>query len=152
MNIRRAALEDVNAIYELGKAVDEFAVNDETVTFWPEDLLRAAVQSKAALIFVAKDKEVVGFIIINYNPAFKKALIENVYVRPDRRGQGIGDMLLGAAFKELAKKGCEYVATLVPPQAKGAISLYTKAGFSQGETFLWLDKTLSDNFKQEKVA
>jgi hypothetical protein len=94
MNIRSATLEDVEAIHELGKAVNEFAVNDETVTFWPKDLLGNAVQSDDALM---------------------------------------------------------YVATLVPPNAQGAINLYKRAGFSQGETFLWLDKTLADNFKQEKT-
>ena len=32
MNIRTATTEDVDAIHELGKAVEEFAVNDETET------------------------------------------------------------------------------------------------------------------------
>lgn len=149
MNIRTANLDDVEAIYELGKAVHEFAVNDDTVNFWPKQILRNAVQSKDALVYVAEDDEVVGFVIVNYNHAFKKALIENIYVHPDKRDQGIGDTLLKEILNGLAEIGCEYVTTLVPVDAKGAINLYTNAGFSQGETFLWLDRPLSDTFRQD---
>jgi len=49
----------------------------------------------------------------------------------------------------LPAMGCEYVATLVPPDANSAISLYAQNGFDRGESFLWLDKSLSDSFKKQ---
>lgn len=148
MNIRRAKPEDVNAIYELGKLVDEFAVNDDTVNFWPKELLAHAVVSNDVLILVAEDETVVGFLIANCNSGLKKALVENIYVRPDKRGQGTGDKLVGQMLKLLPDMGCEYVATLVPSDAKAATNLYTRSGFSQGETFIWLDKALNATFKR----
>lgn len=150
MNVRRATPADIDAIYELGKAVEEFAVNDETANFWPRDLLAHAVQSDDALILVAEDEAIVGFLIVNYNGALKKALIENIYVQPDKRGQNVSDQLLEQMFRLLPEMGCEYIATLVPPDAQGAIDLYKRSGFSQGETFIWLDKILDNEFKKNQ--
>jgi ribosomal protein S18 acetylase RimI-like enzyme len=148
MNIRKATSEDVHAVRELGATVSEFAVNEKTVNFWPEELLAQAMQSDDVLILVAEDVALVGFVIVSYNRGLKKALIENVYVQPNKRGQGISDKLLGRAFELLIEKGCEYIATLVPPDAQSAIGLYTRNGFSKGEQFVWLDRSLSDIFKK----
>lgn len=148
MNIRQATAADIEAIYELGANVDEFKVNDDTVNFWPKDLLTQAVQSDDALILVAEEGGICGFLIVNYNKSLKKALIENIYVQPDKRGQGVGDELLKHMLNLLPNMGCEYVATLVPPDAQGAFDLYRRNGFSKGESFAWLDKVLSEDFKR----
>jgi ribosomal protein S18 acetylase RimI-like enzyme len=149
MNVRRATVADIDAIHQLGKSVEEFSVNSETVNFWPKELLMQAVQSDDVLILVAQDEEVVGFLVVNYNKGLKKALIENIYIHPDKRGQGIGDKLLTTVRTLLIEMGCEYTATLVPPDAQGAIELYQRNGFSQGETFVWFDKVLDDEFSRE---
>jgi len=148
MNIREAAIDDIDAVHELGSSVDEFKVNDETVNFWPKELLVQAAQSSDALILVAEDEGIFGFLVVNYNKSLKKALIENIYVRPDKRDQGIGEQLLEQMFKLLPGIGCEYVATLVPPDARGALELYQRNGFSKGESFVWLDKSLSEEFRK----
>ena len=149
MNIRKAVIEDIDTIHELGRAVDEFAVNNETVNFWPKELLANAVQADDILILVDESEAIFGFLIVNYNNSLKKALIENIYVRPDKRGLGIGDALVKHAFELLPKMGCEYVATLVPPHAQSALNLYQRNGFSQGESFVWLDRSIHDNFKKQ---
>lgn len=147
MNIRQAVRNDISAIYQLGKAVEEFSVNNETVAFWPEELLAQAVTSPDVLILVAEENEIIfGFILTNYSHGLKKAIIENVYVHRDKRGQGISDKLLHQAIKLLHEKGCEYLATLVPPDAQGAIDLYTRNGFHLGERFIWLDRSLNNRF------
>lgn len=148
MIIRPAIIKDIAQIYELGKSVTQFSVNDETVTFWPKKLLENAVRSDDVVILVAEEKTIIGFIIANYNHSLKKAIIENVYVTLEMRGKGIGDKLLEEMLTSLSEKGCEYIATLVPSTAQSAIELYARAGFSQGETFLWLDKSLSKEFKR----
>lgn len=148
MNVRKATFADVEAIYELGKAVDEFTVSNETVNFWPKKLLANAVQANDVLILVAEDEGIIGFLIANYNSSLKKALIENIYVQPDKRSQGVGDKLLEYMFKLLPDIGCEYVATLVPLDAQGALDLYQRNGLAKGETFVWLDKALGSQFKK----
>ena len=149
MTIRKATIEYIDTIHRLGQSVDEFRVNEETVNFWPKELLTRAVQSDDVLLLVAEDKEIQGFLIVNYNRSLKKGLIENIYVHPDHRGQGIGDQLISHMFELLPDMGCEYVATLVPPDALGALDLYTRNGFNQGEQFVWLDRSLDDSFKRK---
>lgn len=150
MNIRNATVEDVDAVHELGKTVDEFSVNEETVNFWPKERLASAIDSDDVLILVAEENAAIsGFLIINYNRSLKKALIENIYVDPARRGEGIGAALLQTLMSTLRERGCEYVATLVPPGAESAIGVYVQSGFGRGEVFLWLDKALTTTFKRE---
>lgn len=48
--IRKATPEDIHTIYELGRTVDEFVVNHETVYFWPEELLLNATRLDNVLI------------------------------------------------------------------------------------------------------
>lgn len=149
MQIRKALAEDVDAIYALGEKVAEFSVNEETVTFWPKDILVQAVSSSDTIVLVAEqDQEIAGFIIANLNTSLRKAIIENVYVSPDNRDAGIGSRLLNELLLSLNGTAIEYVSTLIPLDADNASSLYVEAGFSKGEPFLWLDKSLSDNFKQ----
>ncbi|HYH74789.1 MAG TPA: GNAT family N-acetyltransferase [Candidatus Saccharimonadales bacterium] len=149
MNIRKATVRDVPAIHALGEHVSEFNVNDQTVTFWPAALLEHAVQSDDVVILVAEAEDaIVGFLIINYSKGLKKALIENIYVQPDRRGQGIAHDMLEHMFQLLPDMDCEFVSTLVRPDAQSAIDLYSRSGFTHGETFLWMDASLSDLFKK----
>ncbi|HEU5122082.1 MAG TPA: GNAT family N-acetyltransferase [Candidatus Saccharimonadales bacterium] len=150
MIIRTAAPEDAKVIHTLGEAVSEFATGRDTVTFWPEGILKAAVQDATVIILVAEvGQEITGFIIANCNKPLSKALIENIYVQPAYRGQGIGTALVQALIKEAKTRGYEYIAVLTPPDDTPAIKTYEKVGFMPGETFLWLDYNESEQFKKE---
>lgn len=147
MNIRSARLEDTDAIHQLGSTVDEFTVNNKTVSFWPKPLLAAAIEGDDAIVLVAEEAGIIyGFIITNCNRSLSKAIIENIYVVPDRRGEGVGQRLLSTLEKELLAHNYHYVATLVPPD-DAAATLYQHAGFSHGEIFVWYDKPLQRDFK-----
>jgi ribosomal protein S18 acetylase RimI-like enzyme len=147
MNIRRAVPEDTDIIYELGKTVTEFAVTDNTVTFWPKSILDHAVRSDDIVMLVAEDDGVAGFLIAQYNDGLKKAVIENVYVHPDKRDRGIDDSLLKHALEVLREKGCEFVSTQVPSGVRTAVGLYEQNGFRRGEElFIWLDRSLAASY------
>jgi ribosomal protein S18 acetylase RimI-like enzyme len=147
INVRRAEAKDVDAIHSLGEPVSEFSVSNETITFWPKDILARAIGSNGVVILAAEaNQQIVGFIIANLNVSLRKAIIENVYVRPENRGAGVGNKLLDKLLLSLEDIGIEYVSTLIPLEADDASRLYLEAGFSKGESFLWLDKSLSDIF------
>ena len=147
MNIRRAVPEDTDTIYELGRTVTEFAVTDNTVTFWPKTVLDRAVRSDDIVMLVAEDEGVEGFLIAQYNNGLRKGIIENIYVHPDRRDLGIDDLLLKRALEILREKGCEFVSTQVPSGASSAVGLYEQNGFRRGEEFfIWLDRSLADSY------
>ena len=126
----------------------EFVVSDTTVHFWPKEVLTHAAGSDDVLLLVAENQAIVGFLVVNYNKGLKKALVENLYVQPGSRGQGVGAALLSEMLRLLPTMDCEYVATLVPLNAQSAIELYASNGFNEGEQFIWLDKNLTDTLKR----
>lgn len=148
IHIRAAKAEDIVTIHDLGSSVSEFSVNEQTINFWPVIQLLHAIESKDVIVLIAEGDSLVGFVIANYSFGLQKALIENIYVAPEARGQHVGDMLLERLLEMLAQQGCKYIATLVPFDAEQAIGLYEKHGFTQGESFLWLDKSLEESFKK----
>jgi ribosomal protein S18 acetylase RimI-like enzyme len=147
MMIRPAKQSDVDALYALAANVPEFKVSDTTVSFWPKAILAAAIDAPDVYLFVATEaNELAGFVLANANASLRKLTIENIYVVPAARGSQIGDQLLAAVIDAAKQGGYEYVATLIPPTAKGAAQLYERAGFATGETFVWLDKPLTQEF------
>ncbi|MDN5274692.1 MAG: family N-acetyltransferase [Candidatus Saccharibacteria bacterium] len=146
--VRAALLKDVDELHALGSGVSEFSVSRETVTFWPKKTLRRAIESGDVFIRVAQDKDrLVGFIIASFSDGLKKAIIENIFVSPTHRGKKLGNDLLNRLLQDLRNCGCEYVATLIPQDAFGALSTYKDAGFTEGEVFVWLDRPLASSFK-----
>jgi ribosomal protein S18 acetylase RimI-like enzyme len=147
-SVRKALPSDLAKILELGSDIQEFSVAEETVDFWPEAVLRDALVSSDVVILVATNNmAITGFIIASLSKSLRKATIENIFVSSSMRNQGIGAQLVSNLLDILQTHGIEYVATLVPPSAHGAQALYTNAGFTKGELFLWLDKPLSAAFQ-----
>lgn len=86
MQIREATINDIDNIHNLGKQVDEFNVTNKVVTFWPKHILKNCIESDTDRLIIAEDKkEIIGFLIVNNNPTFKKAIIENIYITPQYR-------------------------------------------------------------------
>jgi ribosomal protein S18 acetylase RimI-like enzyme len=83
--------------------------------------------------------EIAGFIIANLNKSLSKALIENIFVKPEFRGQGIGTNLATKVVETAKSEGYQFISALTPPDDIPAIKVYEKAGLARGEVFLWLD-------------
>ena len=140
IEIRKVIPGDVPTVYAMGENVDEFHTGDQAPNFWPEAVLRACVNKDDVYFFVAtSSNEIVGFVIANLNRSLSKALIENVFVKPDSRGLGIGTSLARKVVDTAKADGYQFISVLTPPDDTPAIKIYEKAGFSKGEIFLWLD-------------
>jgi len=147
MNIKKAITSDVDAIHALGNTENEFNVSDEVVTFWPKHILFNIIDSKIDLLLIAEDKnEIIGFIIINNNLVFNKAIVENIFVSPQFREQGVAKKLLDVAMDMIGTTGCKYICALTSNDK--AISFYKSNGFKKGRNFAWLDKVLSKEFRK----
>lgn len=148
MIIRKAKINDLDELLTIGNSVSEFKVNVETSTFWPRDVLDRIIKSENNPLIIAEDNnEICGFIISNYNPTFKKAIIENVYVIKERRGEGIADKLLNQLITELKALGCEYVVSLIETETSdNPVEFYKRNGFSRGIDCVWMDLVLDDEF------
>lgn len=140
IKIKSVSREDIHKVYELGKDVPEFHTSDQAPNFWPEDILENAINTKDVYFFAAFEAEnLVGFIIANCNRSLSKVLIENIFVHPDYRGNGIGLKLAEKVVAVAKSERFQFISVLTPPDDQPAIDTYQKAGFNKGETFLWLD-------------
>jgi ribosomal protein S18 acetylase RimI-like enzyme len=149
MQIRKAKKSDIDKINKIGNNVNEFRVSEKVVTFWPRNILLDLIKSKTGLILVAEENEdVLGFVIANYNPTFRKAIIENIFVQEKYRKQDIGKRLLTSLLKQLKSIGCEYVCTLVESKSSRAIDFYIENNFKEGIECVWLDKILNKSFRR----
>ena len=149
MEIKHAMSEDIDEIIDLGNYVNEFQVSDEVATFWSKEILNECIKDGNNPIFVAKEnKQIIGFIIANYNPSFKKAIIENIFVTPNFRGQGAAKLLLDNLVDELKVLGCEYVCSFTENENNIAVKFFLNNDFNKGINCVWLDKILSDSFKK----
>lgn len=93
-----------------------------------------------SIFFVAASgSKIVGFIIANRNKSLSKTEIENIFVTPDFRRQGIGRDLVRKIVEISKLDHCQFISVLTPPADIAAIRTYEKAGFAKGEVFLWLD-------------
>ena len=140
IEIRKAQLEDVPVIYRVGEHVDEFHTSDQAPNFWPEAVLEECIGKDDVYFFAAiSNSEVVGFIIANINNSLSKVLIENIFVRPDSRGRGIGTNLAKKVVESAKSDKYQFISVLTPPNDDAAIKTYEQVGFTKGEVFLWLD-------------
>lgn len=148
--IRKATLKDVDAIHALGENVEEFDTTEEVVVFWPKHIIKNCIESQTDWLLVAEDEgEIIGFIICNNSPVFKKAVIENMFVKPEYRNKGIGKQLLATLLPLIKSTGCEYIALYTESDNKQAIEFYTKNGFNRGKDFAWIDLVLSEEFAKK---
>lgn len=80
-------------------------------------------------------EELVGFVMYYredgfYEQSVVRGVIENVYVKPEVRGQGVGSALLSRAETELADRGADVVAISAMAENDTAIEWYRERGYA----------------------
>lgn len=97
-----------------------------------ESIVRHIVTDR---LLVARDDEILGFVMFalesgNYEQDVRRGLIENLYVVPDRRSEGIGSGLLAAAEGELRSLDVDVIALEVMATNDEARRFYRTHGYS----------------------
>jgi GNAT superfamily N-acetyltransferase len=103
----------------------------------PDDFaeaLRAAVEAGSVEVLAARaEGRVVGIAVLAYRLSISAAglfvSIEDLYVRPDARRQGIGRALLEAVEEHCASRGVSYVEAQV--EDEGAAAFYAALGYEE---------------------
>ncbi len=85
-------------------------------------------------LLVARDSRIVGFIMFElqagvYQQTTTCGLIQNVYVEPSHRDEGIGSALLDEAEATLAERGAETFSLEVMVENENARRLYENRGY-----------------------
>ncbi|WP_134671929.1 GNAT family N-acetyltransferase [Halorussus marinus] len=92
-------------------------------------------QSVADRLLVAREADsIVGFVGFAtesgaYEQDVDRGVVRNIYVDPDRRGEGIGSELLGAAESALAEAGVDTVVLDVLADNDAARRFYRRHGY-----------------------
>lgn len=106
----------------------------ETLSFsnpWSDNTFRGEIQNTSVsfpLVVVRRPgDDVIGYIIFWHIQ--EDVQINNVAVRPDFRGKGIGEALTRHVIEKVRKNGATFVTLEVRPSNAEAVALYTKLGF-----------------------
>ncbi len=129
--VKKSSPDICNAIRSLTTQLDE--------DYKPlsDDDIKGMINSEGCFIFAARSQnKIVGMItlIIYRIPYTKKAVLEDVVVDEDFRGQGIGTKLIQTAIAKAKKTGAFIIDFTSRPNRESANRLYKKLGFKQRET------------------
>jgi len=85
-------------------------------------------------VFVARDGHISGFVMFHlerglYEQDAARGIVDNLYVRPESRGEGLGSRLLEAAEDALVEDGAESIALSVMATNDRAGRFYAERGF-----------------------
>lgn len=138
MDVERPTTDDVDALTELWIALAASQrehgshvlgrANESTVR---QTLAERVVGDRA---FVVRDGGIVGFVTVGveddaYQRDVRRGLIENIYVRPEHRGEGVASALLDRAERALVDRDVDVVALEVLSDNEEARRLYEERGY-----------------------
>ena len=147
MNIRECQREDLPRVFDLYLSLHETSVpSDRRVVdaVWE----KIAGDPDHHLLVADDGNAVVGVITCVIIPNLTRGLrpyafLENLVVRPDARGKGIGDSLLSAAKALCEEAGCYKMMLMTGVKANAWYDFYRRNGFnSEDKTAFvqWLRK------------
>ncbi|GAA0655073.1 GNAT family N-acetyltransferase [Salarchaeum japonicum] len=143
--IEAATTDDLDALVEQWAALVEGQRRHGTHLLAAEN--RAAARGvlgqriAADQLRVARDDDILGFATFYledglYDQDATRGIVENVYVEPPHRNQGIGSRLLDAAETELEARGADTLAIAVMADNDAARALYESRGYAPHRVIL----------------
>jgi len=132
--IRHATPDDVPTIAELIRALAEYEKLSHEAQFSTEDLRQALFgERRYAEVLLAEDAGgVVGFALYfhNFSTFLAKPgiYLEDLFVRPERRGEGHGRALLASLARIAVERGCGRLEWAVLDWNEPSIGFYRSLG------------------------
>ena len=132
--IRIATPDDVETIAELIRALAEYERLSHEASFEISDLREALFGDRryAEVLIAENASEVVGFALFfhNFSTFLAKPgiYLEDLFVRPARRGEGHGRALLAALARIAAERGCGRLEWSVLDWNEPSIAFYRALG------------------------
>jgi ribosomal protein S18 acetylase RimI-like enzyme len=134
--IRRAGVADAD---DVGRLLHDFNTEYDEYTPGPE-----AMGKRIAELLGSGDVTVLiggtgpdGLAVLRFRPSLWSetldCYLEELYVVPDRRGQGLGGALMEAAIETARAEGARYMDLGTAETDTAARALYEKLGFSNRE-------------------
>ena len=134
--VRRAEVADAEAI---GQLLHDFNTEFDDPTPGPRALCERVRELLAAgeITVLLGGSGPDGLAVLRFRPAIWTAALEcylaELYVVPDRRGQGLGRTLMEAAIELARREGADYMDVGTSEDDVAARALYESLGFSNRE-------------------
>jgi len=134
--IRRAEAADAESI---GALLHDFNVEFDDVTPGPEALAKRVLELLASgdTTMLLGGAGPHGLALLRFRPAIWTQALEcylaELYVVPERRGQGLGRALLQAAIEHARSVGADHMDLATSEDDRAARHLYESLGFSNRE-------------------
>ncbi len=143
--IRKATEADFPAILEMIKELAKFEKAPEKVTNTAEQM---NTEKDFFKCFIAEnqDKQIMGFALYffaYYTWVGKSLYLDDIYVKEELRGKGVGTMLLKKIFEVAKKEKCKRIRWQVLNWNTPAIELYEKIGANVDNEWLNCDFHIS---------
>lgn len=136
--VEPATLEDIEAVTDLwvDLATGQQAFGSDLLAEGNRDAVREALARQAVSggLLVARDTAVVGFVGFEpeggrYEKRVETGVVQNIYVVPERRGEGIGSALLREAERRLREDGAEAITLEAMADNDEAMAFYERHGY-----------------------
>jgi ribosomal protein S18 acetylase RimI-like enzyme len=102
-------------------------------------------ENPLGVILVAQDEELLGYLVMSFGWGIesggKEALIDEVYISPSSRNQGLGSALAELAIEHAQASGVKAIFLETEKPNNRVRELYVRLGFEQ-EDSVWLRKKL----------
>jgi ribosomal protein S18 acetylase RimI-like enzyme len=132
-------LADIDDAAAIGRLLHDFNAEYHEFTPGPEALerrMRELLEAGEITVLLDGDPPA-GFVLLRFRPALATETLEcylqELYVVPDRRGQGIGRALMEAAMETARERGASYMDLGTSEDDVAARALYESVGFSNRE-------------------
>ena len=125
LNYERASGADVEAIFALSKAlIDQYedveSIDYDKVLQWVRRKIEAQIGEYQRVLM---DGSLAGYV--HFHPAGERMELDDLYILPEYRGQGIGTAVVEKCCGETEKPVYLYVFR----RNEGAVRLYQRLGF-----------------------
>jgi ribosomal protein S18 acetylase RimI-like enzyme len=123
----------------IGRLLHDFNIEYEEVTPGPEALAKRITELIGAgetVVLVARPGPA-GLAVLRFRPSIwtpgLECYLAELYVAPERRGQGIGTAILEAVLRIARERGADYIDLNTSEDDEAARHLYEKFGFVNRE-------------------
>lgn len=158
MDIEAPTTDEVDELADLWVALacDQRRYGSRLLAAENRDQIRDSIAHHvvAGGLLVARDPDVVGFVMFapeagQYEQDVARGVVQNIYVRPERRGEGIGTALLERAESMLAAAGVDVVTLDAMAENEAARRFYRRHGYDVHRVELEKRVENDNNSKEE---
>ena len=140
MKIERAKQRDLNEISDI------FIVESAKKPYKQKWTKKTALKKikeffKRGTIYLVRTKEIIGFIIVDIDPKKEKTFIDELWLRHNYQGRGIGKTLIKFIENEYKKIGVKLIR-LISKGKSEAFNFYKRLGYKESKELIFMDKKL----------